>query len=427
MSSALVISAVCLLLVLLFAATINLTLRHLSRVRMSETLRRAGRKHLMDKLTESHDDLALCAAILRTACSLALVLLLLRMCETSRMESALVQNLVSFVSSVALVLVFGVAIPAAWSKYAGEPFLAATLPALLLLRKLFYPVVYVLTLFDALVRRLAGVPPDDANDDAARHERELLDAVSEGEKLGAVDEEEKEMIESVIELGDSDVAEIMTPRTEIEAVEKSASLGEIKDLIRRIGHSRIPVYEETIDNVVGIIYAKDLLHIENGEGFVATDVMHSGLFIPETKNLRDLLHQFQSQKVHMAIVLDEYGGTAGLVTIEDILEELVGEIADEYDRDEPAPMTRIDEDTVDIDARMRVDELNEELDIHLPDDDDYETIGGFVFSAMGRIPVAGERCTHENVEIQVISAEPRRINRLRLHVTRGDGGEESGG
>ena len=165
--------------------------------------------------------------------------------------------------------------------------------------------------------------------------------------------------------------------------------------------------------MVGIIYAKDLLYVTEAE-FSAGQLMRKPLFIPMSKNLRDLLHELRTQKVHMAIVLDEYGGTAGLVTIEDILEELVGDIVDEYDEDEPEPLTRIDDNTVDIDARMRVDEINEELDIDLPDTDDYETVGGFVFSTMGHVPAVGERCVHENVEIQVIDAEPRRIIRLRL-------------
>jgi CBS domain containing-hemolysin-like protein len=315
-----------------------------------------------------------------------------------------------------IIVVVGVAVPAAWARYAGDALVAATLPALLFFWKVSHPIALVLGLFDGLVRRLAGVPLEEELNDVERHERDLLEAVSEGEKLGAVDEEEKEMIESVMDLRDTTVAEIMTPRTEIRAVEKGTTMDQVKDLIREIGHSRIPVYDGTIDNVIGIAYAKDLLYLEHNDAFIAADAMRQALFVPETKNLRDLLHEFQAKKVHMAIVLDEYGGTAGLVTFEDILEELVGEIADEYDVDEVAPNTRIDEHTVDIDARVRVDEINAELDLHLPEEEDYETVGGFVFSTLGRIPTTGERCAHENVEIEVLDAEPRRINRLRLRV-----------
>jgi CBS domain containing-hemolysin-like protein len=426
LSSGLAIAAVGLLLILLFFATIHIALRQHSRVRITETLRLKGREHLMERFVASQSKLQLCMAALRTSCSIALTLIVLRMLGLSILPDSLSTYVLSFVVALTLVLIFGVAVPSAWAKYRGEQLLALSMPLLMFLSMVFYPLVWVLSHFDSLVRRLAGVPPQDEDGAAARLERELLDAVSEGEKLGAVDEEEKEMIESVMDLRDTDVAEIMTPRTEIAAIETGACLSDIKDLIRRVGHSRIPIFDENIDRVVGTIYAKDLLHVEDTADFKATAVMRPALFIPESKNLRDLLHEFQSQKVHMAIVLDEYGGTAGLVTIEDILEELVGEIADEYDPDEPAAMIRIDEDTVDIDARMRVDELNERLDICIPENEDYDTIGGFVFSTMGRIPMAGEQCAHDLVEIKVIDAEPRRINRVRLHVLRNSKPEEHG-
>ena len=418
MSGELIVLLLALILVLLFSATVALALRLPSRARISERLTRAGRQNLIDKLLDAHGELALCAATLRTGCSLALVLVVHRAVANSGLEPVYAQYLTTFAVAMVLVLVFGVAIPAGWAKYAGDSLVARLLPVLLPLRKVLFPLAAGLRLFDALVRRLAGVPAEEANNEAARHEQELLDAVSEGEKLGAFDVEEKEMIESIIDLRDSSVAEIMTPRTEIQAVPKEIGFAEVRALVRDIGHSRIPVYEETIDTVVGVLYAKDLLHIMDAGGFDAAAVMRPATYIPETKNLRDLLHEFQSQKVHMAIVLDEYGGTAGLVTIEDILEELVGEIQDEYDADEPPPMIRIDENTVEVDARVRVEELNEELDIELPEDEDYETIGGFVFSALGRIPTAGEGFNHANVHIQVIEAEARRINRLRVHIDR---------
>lgn len=225
------------------------------------------------------------------------------------------------------------------------------------------------------------------------------------------------MIESVIEFTDTLVEKIMTPRTAIVALPKHANLETVLETIRTKGHSRIPVYDRTIDTILGVLYAKDLLQREEGAAFDLTAVMRKALFIPESKPVRELLHEFQEQKVHIALVLDEYGGTAGLVTIEDILEELVGEIRDEYDPADPAVLTRINDHTAEIDARMRIDELNDQLKIELPESENYETIGGFVFSRMGRIPKVGERCDDENVAIEVIAAEPRRIKRLRLTIT----------
>ncbi len=406
------------MLMLMFTATLSLALRLSSRVRMRESLERRGKGHLMEQLVDLRSELAHSVAAVRTGCTLALALVILRFFKTSFIDDTYWHYLLAFACSFATVIVFGVAIPSAWSKYAGESVLAVLLPLLLILRPVFFPIIAALRVVDGLVRRLAGVPEDSMEEETLRHERELLAAVSEGEKLGAVDEEEKEMIESVIDLSDASVASIMTPRTEISAVEKNATFAEIKDLIQTIGHSRIPVFEETIDNVLGIVYAKDLLQIHPDDKWVLKEVMRPAPFIPETKNVRELLHEFQTQKVHMAIVLDEYGGTAGLVTIEDILEELVGEIVDEYDQDEPEPLTRIDDDTMEIDAKVRIDEINEELNIELPESESYDTIGGFVFSTMGRIPESGDSCQHENVNIRIVHAEPRRIKRLRVHVNR---------
>ncbi len=420
-----ILVAVLLTLLLMITATLSLALRLSSRVRMRESLERRGRGHLMERLVELRMELAHSVAALRTACTLALSLVMLRFFRTSGIDETHWQYLLAFICAFALVIIFGVAIPSAWSRYAGESMLAVLLPLLLVMRHLFFPIVAALRVVDGLVRRLAGVPVDSFEEESARHERELLDAVSEGEKLGAVDEEEKEMIESVIDLSDASVASIMTPRTEISAVAKSATFADIRELIKTIGHSRIPVYEDTIDSILGIVYAKDLLQIHPDAEWVLENVMRPAPFIPETKNVRELLHEFQTQKVHMAIVLDEYGGTAGLVTIEDILEELVGEIVDEYDQDEPEPVTRIDDNTLEIDARVRIDEINEELDIELPESESYDTIGGFVFSTMGRIPESGDTCQHENVDIRIIHAEPRCIKRLRLHVNRnGEHAEE---
>jgi CBS domain containing-hemolysin-like protein len=416
LSNTLAILAVVLVLALLVTATINITLRHFSRVRLEDQLTRRGRANKLDWIVDTHHELATCMAVVRITCVLGVTLLVVRVCELYTWPSLAARYGASFGGALAVLFIFGVAIPSAWARYSGEAILAATLPLLALIWTVLKPVVTVLRVVDSLVRRLAGVPVEEEIDEAERHEQELLNAVSEGEKLGAVDEEEKEMIESVMDLRDTAVAAIMTPRTEIRGVEQSTTIGEVKQLIREIGHSRIPVYEGTIDNIVGIAYAKDLLHLEHNHEFIVADAMRQALFVPETKNLRDLLHEFQNKKVHMAIVLDEYGGTAGLVTFEDILEELVGEIADEYDVDEAAPFVRVDDNTVDIDARMRVDEINAELDLHLPEEAEYETVGGFVFSTLGRIPTPGERFDAENVEIEVLDAEPRRINRVRLHV-----------
>ena len=249
-------------------------------------------------------------------------------------------------------------------------------------------------------------------------EQEILDAVSEGELHGAVDEEQKGIIESVFELHDTRVSEIMTPRTEVVAIPVDASYSDVRETVLRAGHSRIPVHEESLDHIIGMLYAKDLIQLDDAGEFDARKMLRAVPFVPETKPIDQLLRQLRLEKVHIAIVLDEYGGTAGLVTIEDILEELVGEIDDEYDREVPSEINQIDKDTLEVDARVHVDEVNDALEIEIPDNGDYDTIGGFVFSTLGKIPAEGEEFTHENVRFTVMDAEPRKINRLRIHVLR---------
>jgi putative hemolysin len=273
-------------------------------------------------------------------------------------------------------------------------------------------------LVEFLVRRLLGKAERSDEEEAERMEQEILDAVSEGELHGAVDEEQKAIIKSVFELHDTHVSEIMTPRTEIVALPTDVSYEEARKTILSAGHSRIPVHEGALDDIVGVLYAKDLIQLEDPAGFDARKMLRTVPFVPETKPIDKLLRQLRLEKVHIAIVLDEYGGTAGLVTIEDILEELVGEIDDEYDREEPPDINPIDKDTLEVDGRVHVSDINDALELAIPDNGDYDTIGGFVFSTLGKIPTQGEEFTHGNVRFVVMDAEPRKINRLRIHVLR---------
>jgi len=398
-------------------SALNFALRIPSRSRLSEQFERIGRSDEFELFVARRPRYALATAVVRKVAEVALWVDVLYYTGVSFAQPNWSRIIIASGAAWLLTLVFAVAIPVSWAKYAGAWLVVKLRPLLAVTRVVCEPILIVLHWFDPLVRRLAGVPIRDAKSFADELEQEILHAVSEGELHGAVDEEEKEMIESVIELSDTHVEEVMTPRTDIVALPKDADRQTVLDTILEKGHSRIPVFDGTIDNVLGLLYAKDLLRQSESDVFELERIMRKALFIPESKLVRDLLREFQAKKVHIAIVLDEYGGTAGLVTIEDILEELVGEIADEYETEEPAEIKRIDEHTVEVDARMRIDDLNDELNIELPEDGDYETIGGFVFNAMGKIPKPGEQCEHQNIGIQVIAAEPRRITRLRLNIT----------
>ena len=404
------------LILLTVFSSLNLALRVPSRARLANRFEQTGHGEALEAFVAVRQHYLLATAALRSACTLGLLICGLVFATPAEGPRTTVRTSLAAGLVLLLVLVFGVAIPNAWAKYAGETLIVRTLPFLSLIRWVCYPITVGLDLFDPLVRRLAGVPVRDAKSYADELEQQILDAVSEGERLGAVDEAEKEMIESVIELAETRVNEVMTPRTEMVAIPKEADLNTVLDTVRDKGHSRIPVYDGTIDTILGVVYAKDLLQREDGSPFDLIAVMRKALFIPEAKLVRDMLREFQEQKLHIAVVLDEYGGTAGLVTIEDILEELVGEISDEYDPTAPAEFNRIDDCIVELDARMRIDDINHELKIELPEDEDYDTIGGFVFSQLGKVPKIGEGCQHENVIIQVIGAEPRRVTRVRLEV-----------
>ena len=277
-------------------------------------------------------------------------------------------------------------------------------------------------LTDAIGRVLAralGLEQKDESEDARE---EILDAVSEGERDGAIDDDKREMIENIIEVQDQAVSEIMTPRTSVFGLQVDTPLEEAVALAVEDGHSRIPLYEKSIDDVCGVLYVKDLLAhwaARNGSAPILRDVMRTGLFIPETKKTSDLLEQFRSEKVHLAIVVDEYGGMAGLVTIEDILEEIVGEIEDEFDReseDALEPLKLLDEGQASVAARVHIDELNEALNLELPEGENYDTVGGFLFSQMGRVPNLGEHHRFENVEFEILEVDERRIHRVKVVV-----------
>jgi CBS domain containing-hemolysin-like protein len=241
--------------------------------------------------------------------------------------------------------------------------------------------------------------------------RHLVDVAEEEEEI---EEEERELIHSIFEFGDTVVREVMVPRPDMVTLAGSATLEEALETISKHGYSRIPIYEGDVDNIVGVIYAKDLLK-KLGETKRSAKLSSFGrapLFVPEQKKVLELLREMQAQRVHIAVVVDEYGGTAGLVTIEDLLEEIVGEIADEYDREEQL-VERLDENRVRVDARVPIDEVNEMLHVSLPDDE-WDTIGGLVFGLTGRVPKPGERLRYDSVEFVTERVTGRRIQKVLI-------------
>jgi len=363
-------------------------------------------------------------ALLRALFNLLLLVMLLELFEAAYGDFLGIVLAVAVAAGI--ISVFVVAIPHAWANYAGAKVLMVSAPVLLTLRWVLWPVLAVMRAFDKPVRRLMGVPdprPVQPNNGANGREpsaletavkAEILQVASEGQAEGAVDPEEVEMIESVIEFGDQRADEIMTPRTDIVALPVYAKPAEVRTTVIRAGHTRIPIYDGDIDNIIGILHAKDLLGVEEPDTIDLRRIMRKPFFVPETKRLDELLQEFKTRKIQMAVVLDEYGGTAGLVTLEDVIEEIVGDISDEYDRPESALMKRIDERVIEVDGRMYIDDLNDAMDLELPEDEDYDTVAGFVFSELGLIPPVGEKLEAYGATFTVVAADARKISRVRV-------------
>lgn len=399
-----------------------------TRVGVEQAAMRSGNPKRLARVTAIMNDddhhfsaMALPRAILNLSVVISLVIWIASAREVPTPE--FIDRLIAVVIGGILVWLIGVVIPLSVAEHAADRTVATWSWLIRGFGIALAPARPVLKFVMEVVRRLAGEQPTSG---AEALEAELMSVVEEGEREGQIDEGAREMIEAVVEFHSTTVEQIMTPRTEISALAYSDDLETIRKFVREVGHSRVPVYEENLDHIVGVLYLKDLLlwMVEhgsgNGEAFCLRKILRPALFVPETKTVRELLSELLASKVHIAIVADEYGGTSGLVTFEDIVEEIFGEIRDEYEPEEegPAPV-EIDPEThsAEIDARMDIDDANDELEplaIELPSHDDYDTVGGFVIVTLGRIPEAGESFTHANLRVSVLEAEPTRVKRVRV-------------
>ena len=250
-------------------------------------------------------------------------------------------------------------------------------------------------------------------------QEEIKTLVDAGEESGMLEEDEKEMIYSIFEFGETLAREVMVSRVDIVALDAETPLMDAMDVIIKHNHSRVPVYQNNIDNVIGILYAKDLLKVLREKGREAAnqiklaDIVRPAAFTPESKKVDELLEDMQKRRIHMAIVIDEYGGTAGLVTIEDILEEIVGEIQDEYDQAEEALIQDLGENEWLIDARANLSDINDLLKTNIPIDES-DTLGGFIYESLGKVPLPGDEVQHEDLLLKVVNVAGRRIGKIRV-------------
>lgn len=257
-------------------------------------------------------------------------------------------------------------------------------------------------------------------------EEEIQEIIDASEEEGLINPEENEMIRSIFALSDTVVREIMVPRTDMACVSVDTSVGEVLKTIITCGHSRIPVYDGTVDNIVGLIYAKDLLKYWGmGDASISIKrIMRTPYFIPETKNLEELLQEFKRKRVHIAIVIDEYGGTSGLVTIEDLLEQIVGDIQDEYDLEEDWLVEEPDGSVL-VDARLPIEDLEEHFGIEI-EREKFDTVAGLIFHLTGRIPKVGEEIENSTLRMTVLEGGERNIRKVRV-IRRTGASEETEG
>lgn len=311
---------------------------------------------------------------------------------------------------VILMLIFGEIGPKTYAARYTERLALFSAPIILVFTKMLLPVIWV---YDWLIARLS---PGAGLAEPAVTEEEIKEWIDVGEEEGMIEEEERQMLYSVFKFGDTTAREIMTPRLDVVMIEDVSTLDNAITLFNETGLSRIPVYHDQVDNIVGILNIKDVFSAEFSKKEVVTirELMHDAYFVPESKMIDELLKEMQLKKVHMTIVMDEYGGFAGVVTVEDILEELVGEILDEFDEEEPS-IQKLGEGVYMVDAQVWVEHLNEELGTSLPVGESYETIGGLLFTILGHIPLRGEVVKLESgVTLAVMQMRGRRIVKVKL-------------
>ena len=315
-----------------------------------------------------------------------------------------------------LVLVFGEVIPKAYGRAHAETVGVFGIRVVMATYRILYPVVWVLSEMANFLIRKFGRP---ISLQPAITEEELEFLINLGEKSGVIEPSKKEMITGVFDFDETKVREIMTPRTDVAAIEKADTFQEAIGLIIQTGHSRIPVYEERIDNVVGIVFAKDLLRYA-AQGQMKTPIAHlmrQPLFVPDSKPIMEVFKDLKRTKNHMAVIIDEYGGMAGVVTMEDILEEIVGDIQDEFDKEE-AKILKIDKGVYDVSGSMNISEFREyfELDDSFEEEveGEVDTIGGWMTQLLGDMPEVGQTVTHGPLTIEVSEVGQRRIERLRV-------------
>ncbi len=402
-----------------YLAALNLAMLDFSRTALQRRLESKGKAQLAQMFLAQLDLTSLAVSLLRTASRVAFVVLVLASAigigETTTLTWPVLVG--ASLIAIALLWIFSSVMAQALAKHAAVGLLCSGMPVLRGAALLGRPLARGVFFIDEAIRRLSGA---NLRKDDEQAEEELLQSIEDTHREGGLDVTSATLMENVVEFSSTDAAEVMTPRTDIEGLEVTDDLAKIRAFIVQVGHSRIPVFADDIDHIVGILYVKDLVQYigQDPATFKLEPILRQPIVVPETKPVSELLADFQRSEVHMAIVIDEYGGTAGLVTIEDVLEEIVGEIHDEHEpdgADEPKLVT-IDAGQAEADGRFHIDDLNEQLGLTVPEDDDFDTIGGFMLARLGHVPHVGEALEAHSVRFTAIAATRTHIQRVRIEL-----------
>jgi len=323
----------------------------------------------------------------------------------------------------AIVLLFGESAPKSYAVENTESWALTISKPLKLAEKVLLPLILLFDYLTRVVNKITG--GRSAIETSYVTREEIQDIIETGEREGVLDEEEREMLQRTLRFNDTIAKEVMTPRLDMTAVAKDASIREALETAIQSGHARLPVYEGSLDNVIGVVHIRDLVRdLDYGEKFaddiVLEELIEPTLHVPESKNVDDLLTEMRAERLHMVIVIDEFGTTEGLVTMEDLTEEIVGEI---LEGEEEEPIEYTGDDTVTVKGEVNIEEVNEALDLELPEGQEFETIAGFIFNRAGRLVEEGETITYEGVEIRIEQVENTRIMKARIVKLADDEGE----
>lgn len=311
-----------------------------------------------------------------------------------------------------LILVFGEITPKTWATKKAESLSLAYAPIIMLLMNVFTPVIWFVNLFSNLLLKLLGVKSSDKN--PSMTESELRTIMDVSHEAGVIEEDEKDMMNNVVDLGDAKAKDVMVPRVHVVMAESTSSYQDLLNIFREEQFTRIPIYEDKIDNIIGLVNMKDLLLYDDLTHFNIKDILRKPYFTYENKKVSELLVEMKQSTFNLAIVMDEYGELAGIITLEDIIEEIVGDVHDEYDEHEENNIRQLSKNVYDVKGYLSLHDLNDALDLEL-DSEDFDSIGGLVIDALGRLPQTGDKTTlHNGIKIRVLSIEKNRIEEVRL-------------